>query len=151
MKNCYTTQAFADIYAKLTEDELRSGKLEHETRCICNESGTTQVNLTIDEIDDYHMVYDASDEVIDSDIINNETLDRLVHFLTHTDRLEGEPLAKDRLAAAAPEMLAALNCALADLQGSLEAHENYKHPHDWDAHRLSIEECKAAIAKATNP
>ena len=150
MKNCYTTQAFADIYDKLTEDELRSGKLEHETRCICNESGTTQVNLTIEEIDDYHMVYDASDEEIDSDVINNETMDRLVHFLTHTDRLEGEPLAKDRLTAAAPELLAALHEIKEILDGGvIHRHETGKPT--WDAFDAMKSIASAAIAKATNP
>ena len=36
-----------------------------------------------------------------------------------------------------------LECALADLEGSLEAYEqNDIHAHDWRAHKVSIEEIK---------
>jgi len=36
-----------------------------------------------------------------------------------------------------------LECALADLEGSLQAYEqNDIHVHDWEAHKLSIEEIK---------
>lgn len=89
MKNCYTTKAYAEIYDSLTEDEIRSGKLEHEARTICNESGTMQVNLTNDEIDDYHAVYDAWNEKIDSDVIRNEAMFDLILFLRGNDLLEG--------------------------------------------------------------
>ena len=57
--------------------------------------------------------------------------------------------ANARLIAAAPELLAALKCALADLEGSLQAHEQMDRlAHDWDAHKQSIDEASAAIAKA---
>lgn len=55
-----------------------------------------------------------------------------------------------RLIAAAPDLLAALRCALADLEGALQAHhDGDPHGHDWKAHALSIDEARAAIAKAT--
>jgi hypothetical protein len=92
----YTTKAYAEAYAKLTEEQLRSGKLEHEARTVSNESGAVEVNLTGEEIDDYHMVYDASDEEIDSDVITGENMDRLVHFLSHTDRLEPEQSDREK-------------------------------------------------------
>ena len=50
-----------------------------------------------------------------------------------------------RLIAAAPELLQALKCALADLEGSLDDYEE----HDWDAHVKSIKEARLAISKAT--
>lgn len=51
---------------------------------------------------------------------------------------------------AAPAMLDALKCALADLEGSLQAHEQMDRlVHDWEAHQQSIDEARAAIAKAT--
>jgi len=54
------------------------------------------------------------------------------------------------LIAAAPDLLAALRCALADLEGALQAHrDGDPHGHDWKAHALSIDEARAAIAKAT--
>ena len=54
------------------------------------------------------------------------------------------------LVAAAPELLAALKCALADLEGSLQAHNQTDwYAHDWEAHQQSIDEARAAIAKAT--
>lgn len=49
------------------------------------------------------------------------------------------------LIAAAPELLQALKCALADLEGSLDDYEE----HDWDAHVKSIKEARLAISKAT--
>ena len=59
-------------------------------------------------------------------------------------------MADAQLISAAPELLQALKCALADLEGSLQAHEQGDcHSHDWKAHQLSIEESRAAIAKAT--
>ena len=53
--------------------------------------------------------------------------------------------ANARLIAAAPELLQALRCALADLEGSLDDYEE----HDWDAHVKSIKEARLAISKAT--
>ncbi len=51
---------------------------------------------------------------------------------------------------AAPAMLDALKCALADLEGSLQAHNQTDwYAHDWEAHQQSIDEARAAIAKAT--
>ena len=51
---------------------------------------------------------------------------------------------------AAPDLLDALRCAVADLEGALQVHEQMIwYTHDWDAHRQSIEEATAAIAKAT--
>ena len=48
------------------------------------------------------------------------------------------------------EMLAALKCALADLEGSLQAHNQTDwYAHDWEAHQQSIDEARAAIDKAT--
>ena len=39
------------------------------------------------------------------------------------------------------ELVQAARCALADLQGSLQAHEQLDHyAHDWRAHQLSIDE-----------
>lgn len=54
-------------------------------------------------------------------------------------------LADARLIAAAPELLQALRCALADLEGSLAGYGE----HDWDAHVKSIKEARLAISKAT--
>ena len=50
-----------------------------------------------------------------------------------------------KLIAAAPELLQALRCALADLEGSLAGYGE----HDWDAHVKSIKEARLAISKAT--
>jgi hypothetical protein len=97
MKNCYTTKAFADIYDKLTEDELRSGKLEHETLCICNESGTTQVNLTNDEAEEFEKwSLDNSDGIhyweISSDTESDLLVSELIEWLEDADMLE--PIAE---------------------------------------------------------
>lgn len=44
------------------------------------------------------------------------------------------------------DQLSAVLCALADLQGSLQAHEsNDPHAHDWKAHQQSIDELIAAF------
>ena len=60
-----------------------------------------------------------------------------------------EAKANARLIAAAPDLLEALECALADLEGALQAKEQGGiQAHDWKAHELSIEEARAAIAKA---
>lgn len=69
----------------------------------------------------------------------------------------GEPRLTDdewqslvNLVNAAPEMLNALKCALADLEGSLQAHNQTDwYAHDWEAHQQSIDEARAAIDKAT--
>jgi hypothetical protein len=54
-----------------------------------------------------------------------------------------------RLIAAAPELLQALKCALADLEGSLEVNNNKQwYAHDWKAHKQSIKDARVAIAKA---
>ena len=53
--------------------------------------------------------------------------------------------ANGKLMAAAPELLEALRCALADLEGSLAGYGE----HDWDAHVKSIKEARLAISKAT--
>lgn len=53
--------------------------------------------------------------------------------------------ANAKLIAAAPELLQALRCALADLEGSLAGYGE----HDWDAHVKSIKEARLAISKAT--
>jgi hypothetical protein len=84
----YTTRAYAEEFAKLTEEEIRHGEMANTTNTITNESETIEVNLTHDEIDEYHRVYDASDEAIETDVINYETMDRLVHFLQAQDLLE---------------------------------------------------------------
>lgn len=54
-------------------------------------------------------------------------------------------MADAQLIAAAPELLQALRCALADLEGSLAGYGE----HDWDAHVKSIKEARLAISKAT--
>jgi hypothetical protein len=69
----------------------------------------------------------------------------------------GEPRLTDdewqslvNLVNAAPEMLTALKCALADLEGALQVHEQMDwYAHDWDSHQQSIDEARAAIDKAT--
>ena len=63
---------------------------------------------------------------------------------------EAERLAVIALLEAAPVLLAALRCALADLEGSKQAMEQGDiHLHDWKAHQLSIVEAQEAIAAAT--
>lgn len=43
-------------------------------------------------------------------------------------------------------LLQVARCALADLEGSLQAHEQgYPYDHDWEAHQLTIDELKEAI------
>jgi hypothetical protein len=76
----YTTKAYAEAFAKLTEEELRSGKLEHETRCICNESGTTQVNLTNDEAEEYITLIGLGIQD-DADVWTDTALEHLTHWL----------------------------------------------------------------------
>jgi hypothetical protein len=57
--------------------------------------------------------------------------------------------ANTLLIAAAPELLQALKCALADLEGSLEVNNNKQwYAHDWKAHKQSIKDARVAIAKA---
>jgi hypothetical protein len=57
--------------------------------------------------------------------------------------------ANAKLIAAAPELLQALKCALADLEGSLEVNNNKQwYAHDWKAHKQSIKDARVAIAKA---
>ena len=66
------------------------------------------------------------------------------------DHNDEQTQANRRLIAAAPELLSALKCALADLEGSLQAHEQMDRlAHDWEAHQQSIDEARAAIDKAT--
>jgi len=66
------------------------------------------------------------------------------------NQLNQQQLADAALIAAAPELLQALRCALADLEGALQAHfDGDPHGHDWKAHALSIDEARAAISKAT--
>lgn len=61
-----------------------------------------------------------------------------------------EALANAKLIAAAPAMLDALKCALADLEGALQVHEQMDwHAHDWDSHKQSIDEARSAIERAT--
>ena len=57
--------------------------------------------------------------------------------------IDAETDANARLIAAAPDMLDALHCALADLEGLAESLDE-----DHPAHQ-SIAECRAAISKAT--
>ena len=54
----------------------------------------------------------------------------------------------NKVKAATSELLQALKCALADLEGSLEAHEQ-SNQHDWKAHKQSIKEVRLAINQAT--
>jgi len=44
------------------------------------------------------------------------------------------------------ELIQAARCALADLQGSLQAYEQMSiYAHDWDAHKQSIDELEDAL------
>lgn len=48
-------------------------------------------------------------------------------------------------------LLAALRCALADLEGAKQAMDSGDiHSHNWEAHQLSIDEARSAIAEATD-
>lgn len=79
---------------------------------------------------------------------HNQQLWRDIYF-DRDAKTNEERVATARLIAAAPDLLAALRCALADLEGALQAHrDGDPHAHDWKAHALSIDEARAAIAKA---
>jgi hypothetical protein len=91
MKNCYTTRAYGEVYDKLTEEELRSGKLEHEARTIVNESGTCQVNLTDDEVQEYLMVIGLGTQ-FDADVWIDTALGGLIKWLKSEEMLE--PIAE---------------------------------------------------------
>lgn len=78
-------------------------------------------------------------------VIANEVQDP-----AHTLMTDEEWQKLVNLVNAAPEMLNALKCALADLEGALQVHEQMDwHAHDWDSHQQSIDEARAAIDKAT--
>lgn len=83
----YTTKAYAEAFAKLTEEEIRNGKLEHETRTIVNESGTCQVNLTDEEVQEYLMVIGLGIQY-DADVWIDTALGGLIKWLKSEEMLE---------------------------------------------------------------
>ena len=77
-----------------------------------------------------------------------ETLDP-EHDLDFDEKVHGENEANAKLISAAPELLDAAKCALADLEGIMPEFEpsgDREHP-GW----TTIEELKAVIQKATQP
>jgi hypothetical protein len=77
------TKAAGDLVDK--DFETRSRQLG--LVCVENESQTTQVNATEDEVDDFHM---ARGKEIDSDIIPDSLLSELVSFLQDEKLFEAD-------------------------------------------------------------
>lgn len=98
----------------------------------------------------WRVMQDTSQEPDAMRIIYGGKLERVAIIPDVEFAEQREAIADARLIAAAPDLLAALRCALADLEGALQAHcDSNPHGHDWKAHALSIDEAHAAIAKAT--
>jgi len=88
MKICYTTTAYAEIYKGLTEEQIRSGQLEREARTLTNESGTTQVNLTNDEAEEYLTLIGLGNQD-DADVWIDTALEALIRWLKSEEMLAG--------------------------------------------------------------
>lgn len=72
--------------------ELFDEDLENRARVIGlvvveNESGTIQINLTSEEAEDFERM---SDQQIDSDVMPDEVVDKLLKWLSSEDLLENE-------------------------------------------------------------
>ena len=88
----YTTKAYAELFNRLTEREIRSGKLEHEARTLTEESGTRQVNLTNDEAEEFEgSCY--CEGWLDSDVVKDSEIIELIDWLEHEDLLEDKEYA----------------------------------------------------------
>lgn len=97
----YTTKGYAEAYAELTEEEIRSGKLEHEARTITDESGKREVNLTNDEAEQFQeWSVDNSDGIhywqIDSDVESDLLVSELIEWLQDEELLEPEPSDREK-------------------------------------------------------
>jgi hypothetical protein len=91
----YTTKAYVEIFNRLTEDQIRNGGLEHETRTITDESRMRQVNATNDEVEEYLTLIGLGIRD-DSDIWIDTALGGLISWLKSEDLLEPEQSDREK-------------------------------------------------------
>jgi hypothetical protein len=88
MSNCYTTQAYAELYNRLTEEQIRNGGLEREARTLTDESGKRQVNLSNDELEEFEQTEYCAYWLSEHDEIGDAEMDKLIEWLDEEDLFE---------------------------------------------------------------
>lgn len=70
---------------ELLNEDLEKRQRVNDLVIVENESGTMQVNLTTDEVDDFERM---SEQQIDSDVMPDEVVSKLLSFLRNEGLLE---------------------------------------------------------------
>ncbi len=72
---------------KLFNEDLEKRSRQNELVVVENESGTTQINLSCDEADDFERM---TDQKIDSDVMPDAVVAELINFLEKEGLFENE-------------------------------------------------------------